>query len=194
MDFDRTVYYVDIDSREHYYITERKFEDVVYESAEEITSPRGVMPIFFVDDMGDGTYEFCRWNCSKRKLIEKYENEKYARDAMLLAIYGLDWNDSEQSLHTFFTYEDAVAYIADCLDVPYNVAESIIHHGDCIVKIETQKWEDEIRKVLERFLKGKLKSKNFVAKYHEARFGKYILGRKVVFSDRNLLKQVENSL
>ena len=71
---------------------------------------------------------------------------------------------------------------------------NIIHHGECIVKIETQRWENEIRKVLLRFLKGKLKSKNFVAKHHEARFGKYILGRKVVFSDKDLLKQVENNL
>ena len=60
--------------------------------------------------------------------------------------------------------------------------------------MEAKMWEEEITVVLQRYLKDHVKSKKVTNKFHEAKHGRYILGRKVEYSDKELLTLVKGDL
>lgn len=143
--------------------------DFVMKSAEETTSPVGVMPKLHIrhedyscrynkiNDVNnsEGLYEVWIWgpSGSGQTLLDSFETEEEAEDYIFDRTYEYDFATDDQRDTTFYyTIEEAQSELiqryVDLWEVSYEVASQILHH---------QKIADQIRK--DREVKAKEKAK-----------------------------------
>lgn len=113
IDLNGSVFTVVRDREGEYYIEENYLVDRVRESAEECTSPRGVMPRLHV--VGSN---LLWWESNGReRLVMACDTEKEAEQEWLERTYVHDYMNSELFLNDYDTEFDAAIAIAETLNV-----------------------------------------------------------------------------
>lgn len=122
MDFNKIVYTTKKIEEGKWTIEENTLERRVRDSAEETTSPRGVMPKLFVEGC-----ELRYWQPNGRsRVVDEFDTEEEADAEWLNRIYNSDYMEGEWCWHDFDTMEDAIRDIADAECVSIEEAQKMI--------------------------------------------------------------------
>lgn len=194
MDFNERVYLL-VDDDGYFSIDDTNtLGDIVIETAEETTSPRGVEDVMQVVDNEDGTWSLCRWIGSKLHIYnDGYDSEEEAYQAKLDYVYENDFFHSDISGKLFFTKSELISTLADILEVPYEVAESNIRWAQKRSSIKNQQEKGYIIGQLKRALvnsKGQ-STKQLKAAYNRAKWTKPEIKSLFTNSDLELIEQVK---
>lgn len=138
MDYNSYVFTVLYDIKGFPYIEKNLLYDRVKESAEETTSPRGVMPKKFVDGC-----RLCTWrNDGKLEVLQIFSSEVEARKEWLDQTYAYDYQLT--CFNDFEKIEQAFAYIAETMGLRVDVVISLIRHHELYRQIESKKKANQI--------------------------------------------------
>lgn len=143
-DYNTTVYTVLYDCKGYPYIEKNILADRIREFAEETTSPRGVMPKLFVEDN-----ELRLWHCNGRSsLVMECESEEEANQEWLERTYECDY--LENCYNDFDTPEEAVADIAERMELDEEVVKSLLRFHEKYRIAESKRKAHAIMKRVER--------------------------------------------
>jgi hypothetical protein len=94
-------------------IVETTLYDHVMESADQTTSPRGVMTKLFIDELEDNTYSLRLWRGQQWVEIEQpFDSYEQAKTARFQHIFRDDYQrDDQRDTAFFYTREEAEAEI-----------------------------------------------------------------------------------
>jgi hypothetical protein len=93
-------------------VEETTMYDHVRESAEETTSPRGVMPKLFVEEVDNGeaiVYELRQWQPNGRaRTVDTFDTEEQAQDEWYTRTYNYDFmTDDQRDTMYWLSFEEA---------------------------------------------------------------------------------------
>lgn len=104
------------------------FEHVM-ESATEVTSPRGVAPKLFIEQIeifGENeseTFELRRWEGSKYRVVNSYQTYEEAEQELFETIYEVDYtNDDSRNCNWFETESEALSDLAEPFTYELNLS------------------------------------------------------------------------
>ena len=103
-------------------IVETTLYDHVIKSADETTSPRGVMTRIFVEEIEADHYAVKSWGVGGRgpaKTIDTFNTEEEARDNWYSRIYNFDFMaDDQRDTNYYLTRAEAEQHLAELYPTP----------------------------------------------------------------------------
>lgn len=171
INFNKSVFTVVRDGEGEYYIEENILADRVMESAEECTSPKGVMPRLHTV----GT-SLMWWEVNgHERLIETFGTEEEAEQEWYNRTYEHDYIDSDLFFNDYDTELDAIIAIADSLELSHEEAEAIIDARENELREFIRDTTDRKAERLEREYGNALTAghvtKNLIRAYDDIKYG-----------------------
>lgn len=156
-DFTKTVYTLKFDEKGFPFIETDTLEHRVEMSAEETTSPRGVMSKFFQEGK-----QLKYWMPNGRaRVVDEFETEEEASQEWLERIYASDYQTCEGFQDDYETIDECISWAAEIMEINKEVVKSIMHHHDIYREGESRR---RAKKLMDDFYKAKENAKGQITK------------------------------
>lgn len=156
-DFTKTVYILRFDEKGFPFIETDTLEHRVAMSAEETTSPRGVMAKFFQEGK-----QLKYWMPNgKARIVDEFETEEEASQEWLERTYATDYQTREGFQDDYDTIDECIYWASEIMQIDESVVRSIMHHHEIYRQEESRR---KAAALMEDFYKAKANANGQITK------------------------------